>query len=302
MRICSFLPSATEILFALGLGDSVVGVTHECDYPAEAASRPVLVRSRVDGDARPAEVDRAVNEFSARGESIYSVDVGLLRLVEPDLILTQDLCHVCAASPDDLAAALSGMAHAPHVLSLTPHTLADVWNNIRQVGDITGYRSRADELVAALDRRVAAVEAAVAQAKERPRVVCLEWLDPPFCAGHWVPEMVERAGGHDVVGLAGKPSFRIEWQQVIVAEPEVIAVMPCGYDVARTIEEFEKISLPAGWQDLPAVKAGRVFAVDANGYFSRPGPRLAEGLAILAHLIHPECDIPGVPRIAVQPL
>lgn len=295
MRICSLLPSATEILFALGLGDSVAGVTHECDYPPAAATRPVVVRPRVDAAASPAEVDRAVNEFAARGESIYRVDAGLLRAIEPDLILTQDLCHVCAASPDDLAAALAGMRHEPHVLALTPHTLAEVWDDIRKVGAATGYASRAEEVVAALERRVKAVEAAVANPATRPLVACLEWLDPPFCAGHWVPEMVERAGGHDVIGIAGKPSFRIEWEQVLDAAPDLIVVMPCGYNIARTVEEIEKLPRPAGWEQIPAVRAGRAFAVDANAYFSRPGPRLADGVALLAQLIHPECTIHGVP-------
>jgi iron complex transport system substrate-binding protein len=302
MRICSLLPSATEILFALGLGDAVVGVTHECDYPAEAASRPVLVRPRVDASRSPAEIDKAVSEFVARGESLYCVDATLLHALEPDLIVTQELCHVCAASPDDLAAAVGGLRHRPQVLSLTPQSIADVWDDIRKVGDATGCEDRAEELINRFERRVAAVEAAVTGARERPRVLCLEWLDPPYVAGHWVPEMVTRARGEDVLGRPREPSFRVEWQQVIAAQMEVIVVMPCGYSLERAVRELETAKLPSDWEKLPAVQDGRVFAVDANSYFSRPGPRLADGLSLLAQLLHPELKLPGVPQSAARQL
>lgn len=302
MRICSFLPSGTEILFALGLGDSVAGVTHECDFPAEAATRPVLVRPRLDPSKSPAEVDRLVGEFVGRGESIYRVDVGLLRAIEPDLIITQDLCHVCAASPDDLGSALAGLRHAPQVLSLTPRNLTGVWNDIRTVARAAGFASRGEEVAAELQRRVKTVAAAVANAKENPSVACLEWLDPLYCGGHWVPEMVALAGGHDVIGRASEPSFRIKWDLLLAAKPDVIVLMPCGYNIERTVAEYRKIQRPAEWKDLPAVRTGRVFAVDANAYFSRPGPRLAGGVALLAHLLHPECNPPGVPRDAARPV
>jgi iron complex transport system substrate-binding protein len=295
MRICSFLPSATEILFALGLGDSVAGVTHECDFPPEAAKRPVLVRPRVDADSSPAEVDRIVSEFVARGQSLYGVDVALLRAIEPDLVLTQDLCHVCAASPDDLAAALAGITPAPRVLSLTPHTLADVWEDIRKVGEATGRTSEAETFIRSLEQRLADVEGAVSGSQERPRVLCLEWLDPPYVAGHWVPEMVARAKGVDVLGCAGKPSFRVEWRTVAAACPDVIIVMPCGYNIERTIDEMQKMKFPKEWARLPAVQRDRVFVVDANSYFSRPGPRLAAGVALLAKILHPACAVPFVP-------
>jgi iron complex transport system substrate-binding protein len=302
VRIVSLLPSATEILFALGLGDSVVGVTHECDFPPEAAKKPPLIRPRVDPSAAPAELDRQVRELMSRGESIYAVDDALLRSLAPDLIITQDLCHVCAASPDDLGTALARMQSPPDVLSLHPQTLAGVWDNIREIGKATRRLAEADQLAVSCVERIARIEALVAGAASRPRVACLEWLDPFYNAGHWVPEMVEHAGGLDLLGQAGSPSIRITPQQVVDAQPEIIVVMQCGYGVARNRKEYRRTKFPPGWNDLPAVRSGRVFAVDANNYFSRSGPRLADGVAILAHLFHPQCAIPEVPEEAFTPL
>lgn len=288
MRICSLLPSATEILFALGLGDSVAGVTHECDFPPEAAKRPALIRPRVDPLALPAELDRQVSEIVARGESIYGVDADLLRSISPDLIVTQDLCHVCAASPDDLATALMRMPRQPRVLALTPHSLRDVWDDIRRVGEATQRRREAQALAITLEQRVAAIEATAARAGSRPRVLCLEWLDPFYIGGHWVPEMVAKAGGVDVLGRAGGPSFRATAEEFARTNAEVMIVMPCGYGVTRTAAESSVASFPDAWRELPAVRERRIYAVDANSYFSRPGPRLADGVAILAHILHPD--------------
>jgi iron complex transport system substrate-binding protein len=288
MRICSLLPSATEILFALGLGDSVEGVTHECDFPPEAAKRPALIHPRVDPQARPAELDRQVSELVARGESIYAVDADLLGSLSPDLIVTQDLCHVCAASPDDLATALTRLPKKPKILALTPHSLADVWDDIRRVGEATHRRREAQSLAIALEQKVAAIEARAAGARARPRVLCLEWLDPYYVGGHWVPEMVRKAGGEDVLGRAGEPSFRVTAEDIARTKAEVILVMPCGYNVARSVAEFDFARLPDSWLDLPAMRERRIFTVDANSYFSRPGPRLADGVALLAHLLLPE--------------
>jgi iron complex transport system substrate-binding protein len=285
MKICSLLPSATEILFALGLGDQVAGVSHECDFPPEARSKPVLIKSRITHTESAAAIDSQVREFLARGESLYSVDFEMLRAIEPDLIVTQDLCHVCAATPDDLGAALAHLERQPRVVTLNPHSLADVCADIRAVGDATDRAAQAQALIAEFERNIAQVECTVA-GLDRPRVLCLEWLDPPYVAGHWVPEMVKRAGGIDVLGRAGTPSFRVEWGAVLAARPEVVVIMPCGYSLASADEEFRKLTLPDGWKDLPAVRDGRVFAVEASGYFSRPGPRLADGLAILANAIH----------------
>lgn len=285
MKICSLLPSATEILFALGLGDDVAGVSHECDFPPKAKSKPVLIKSRISHTESAAAVDRQVREFLQRGESLYSVDFEVLRAIEPDVIVTQDLCHVCAATPDDLASALAHLPRRPRIVTLNPHTLADVCADIHTVGEATGRAIQAGAVIAEFERKIANVERSV-EKLSRPRVLCLEWLDPLYVAGHWVPEMVERAGGTDVFGKAAQPSFRLEWETVIAAQPEVILIMPCGYGLPAAAAEFRGLPLPPAWHELPAVRDGRVFVVEASGYFSRPGPRLAEGLAILAAALH----------------
>ncbi len=285
MKICSLLPSGTEILYALGLGGQVAGVSHECDFPPDAKSKPVLIKSRISHTESAAAIDRQVREFLERGESLYSVDFELLRAIEPDIIITQDLCHVCAATPDDLAAALAHLPRQPRVVTLNPHSLADVCADIRTVGEATGRAEQANAVVAEFERDIAIVEKSVA-GLARPRVLCLEWLDPPYVAGHWVPEMVERAGGVDVLGQTGKPSFRVEWDAVIATRPEVVLIMPCGYSLAAAENEFRNLTLPRGWSEMPAVREGRVFVVEASGYFSRPGPRLAGGMKILARAIH----------------
>src|SRR5580700_6031946 len=270
MRICSLLPSATEILYALGLGDSVVGVTHECDFPADAAKKPALIRPRVDPHATAAEIDRKVSELVARGESIYAVDAELLGSLAPDLIVTQDLCHVCAASPDDLGTALTRLPKQPRVLSLTPHSLKDVWDDIRRVGEATGRSLEARTLAAALEERLVEIAAKAERASSRPRVLCLEWLDPFYVGGHWIPEMVANAGGEDVFGRPEEPSFRVTREKIAEVRPDTIVVMPCGYDLARTVAEFGAARLGDDWKDLPAANEGGLFAVDANSYFSRP--------------------------------
>jgi iron complex transport system substrate-binding protein len=288
MRICSLLPSATEIAYAIGLGDSIIGVSHECDFPAEAARKPSLLRTRIDPHAPPAEIDRQVTEIIQRGESIYAVDAEMLRSLAPDLILTQDLCHVCAASPDDLATALTRFRQPPHVLSLTPRSLDEVWGDIRKVGEATGHQREAEALASALRSRVAEIAATASRAKSRPRVLCLEWLAPYFVGGHWVPEMVLYAGGEDVLGLSRQPSFKVDEAQIAQSGAELIVVMPCGYTTERAAAECEAVPFPESWRDLPAMRDHRVYAADANAYFSRPGPRLADGVAVLAHLIQPD--------------
>ena len=310
MRIVSLLPSATEILYALGAGDQVVGITHECDFPPEAAGKPALIKPRVDPTAAPAEIDRQVSELVARGESIYAVDADLLASLAPDLIVTQDLCHVCAASPDDLATALSRFSRPPRVLTLTPHSLDDVWQDIIRAGDATNTRPRAESLAAELKARVQAVapitastnvrassaaQAAasaapqtVARSAIRPRVACLEWLDPLYVGGHWVPEMVAIAGGEDVLGRAGHPSFKVSADDVAQSNADVIVVMLCGYNAKRNSAEFQSAKILQSWQNLPAIRNRRIFAVDANSHFSRPGPRLADGVELLAHLFNPQ--------------
>ena len=302
MRICSLLPSATEILYAIGMGESVAGVSHECDFPAEAAKKRHLIQPRLNLEVTPDEMDRQVSDLIARGESIYLVDAELLKSLSPDLIVTQDLCHVCTASPDDLAAALMRFAKPPRVLSLTPHTLADVWNDIRSVGEATHRAREAQSLAIALDQRISAIEARAARAASRPRVLCQEWLDPYYVGGHWVPEMVAKAGGEDVLGHCGEPSFRVSAEQIAESRADVIVVMPCGYAKDRVVAECHVEDFPAAWNALPAVRERRIFAVDANSYFSRPGPRLADGVALLAHLLHPNLFPDAAPTNSFSPL
>jgi iron complex transport system substrate-binding protein len=299
MRICSLLPAATEILFALGLGEDVVGVTHECDFPPEA-DRAVVVRPRIDPRAPAGEIDRQVRECVERGESVYVIDSERLRALAPDLIVTQELCLVCAASPDDLEAALGRLEKQPRVVLLAPHGLADVWRDIRRLGQVTGRSARAEDLAARLEDRVRAVESRMRTAP-RPRVLCLEWLDPPFSAGHWVPEMVEAAGGIPILATAGEPSAKLEWDDILKSRAEAIVLMPCGYDLERTLAEYARAELPEGWWDLPAVRDTHVSAVDANGYFSRSGPRLAAGVEILARALHPDLAVDPIPPGALAP-
>jgi iron complex transport system substrate-binding protein len=296
MRICSLLPSATETVFELGAGDSLFGVTFECDFPQEARRKHVIVRTRLRHSEGPAEIDRQVNEFVARGESLYEVDREAVQAIQPDLIITQDLCHVCAASPGDLASVLAALERKPEILSLRPQSLADVWTDIRAIGKAVGRVGQARELVVRLEGRVAAVAQSASRSSTRPRVACLEWLDPPFAAGHWVPEMVHYAGGIDVLGKAAMPGYRTTWADVLKANPEIIVIMPCGYNLEQAMEEFNALSLPEGWESLSAVQDSNVFAVDASGYFPRPGPRLAGGVEILAGILHPETSPPTPPR------
>jgi len=280
MRICSFLPSGTEILFALGLGDSVVGVTFECDYPAAARSKAVVVYTKLPPGLPEHEIDRRVNEFSSQGRSLYRLDAEKLRELKPELIVTQDLCHVCAASPDDLAAVLGTLSPPPQVLALTPRTIAEVWNDIITFGNATGRAAEATVLVANLERKLAQVRKD--QIQNRPRVLCLEWLDPPFAAGHWVPEMVELAGGIDVLGRAGEPGVEITWEAIEKSDPDIILAMPCGYQREEIEAELRVVPFPEAWYPLRAVQNGRVFAMDASSHFSRPGPRIADGVVALA--------------------
>lgn len=244
MRICSFLPSATEILYALGLGESVAGITYECDYPPEARGKPMVVHTRLPRQSGAAAIDRQVSEFVARGESLYQVNREALQNIQPDLIITQDLCSVCAASPGDLDSALATLPHSPQVLSLNPRTLDEVWKDLCAVGQATGRGPQAEALVAELEQRVAAVEQAVAG-------------EPPFVAGHWVPEMVACAGGTDVMGTIGRPSFRISWEEALGTQADVVVVMPCGYGLEQTVKEFKTTQLPAAWDELPAVRHRR---------------------------------------------
>lgn len=290
MQICSFLPSATEILYALDLGDSVAGVTFECDYPPEARQKPIVINTILGHDLSAAEIDREVTQLSSHGDSLYTVDTETLRRIKPELIVTQELCDVCAVSTSHLAKALHALSPQPEVLSLTPHTLADVFSDIEAVGAATGKEARAAELVVHLKQRMARIQAKRGL-RPPPKVACLEWLNPLFNAGHWVPEMVDLAGGVDKLGIPGEYSLRIEWRQVFDLNPDSIVIMPCGYNVEKAVQEYRRTLFPAEWQDLQAVRQGRVYAVHASAYFSRPGPRLVDGVEILYSLLHQDFSL-----------
>ena len=302
MRIVSLLPSATETLFALGLGDDVVGVSHECDFPPEAKTKASVVRSRLPKDVSPAETDRLVREHVERGESIYAVDRDLLESLAPDLIVTQDLCHVCAATPDELAAALAEISIQPEILSLDPLDLGDVWRDILWIGEATGRRERAQQFVQHIGARLAEIDAEVSRVKERPKVVLLEWLDPFYVGGHWVPEMIMRAGAVNLIGKTKTPSFRVSLEDVVAAAPEVLFVGPCGYNAEQAREEYRSMEFPESWKTIPAVRDGRVYALDANGIVSRPAGRLVTGIEAMAKATHPRLHVRKKAESAFVPL
>jgi iron complex transport system substrate-binding protein len=291
MRIVSLLPSATEILFALGFDKEIVGVSHECDFPAQARTKRVVIQSRLPHDAAPAEIDRLVREHVSRGESLYSVDAEALVELAPDLIITQDLCQVCAASPDDLAATLARFPQRPEVLCLNPQDLGDVWRDILWAGEATCRGHEAEALLKKIGTRIGELECQLDGIESRPRVAILEWLQPFYVAGHWVPEMIEIAGGKDVLGKKRTPSFRVSAEDVVDAAPEILLIAQCGYSAKQAREEYRAMSFPEEWSAIPAVRDGRVYAMDASGYFSRPGPRLISGIEALAKILHPEIAV-----------
>jgi iron complex transport system substrate-binding protein len=288
MRICSFLPSATEIAFALGLGDEIVGVTHECDYPPEARSKPIVVETALDAARTSRQIDHTVRQHWRAKTSLYTIDLCRLREAKPDIILTQALCDVCALNFDDVVQAAQALEPPPKIVSLNPRLLADVLADIRQVGAVTGKIPEAEALVLSLQGRMDRVRTAALVSSQRPRVMCLEWLDPLFSAGHWVPEMVDLAGGTNGLAKKGDVSAQIQWDQVVQLNPEILILMPCGFDVQRTQEEAAVLCHLPGWSELPAVRNKHVFAVNGAAYFNRSGPRLIEGLEILSSIIHPE--------------
>src|SRR5215210_3272876 len=280
-------------------GDALVGVTHECDYPIGVERLPKLTSSEIEGRTMTsAEIDAAVERRMTDTGSLYALDAGLLEELAPDLILTQGLCEVCAVSTDLVKRAAAGLKNEPEILTLNPTSLRDVLDDVARVGEALGRGGETREKISTLEERLAGVERAVA-GLPRPRVGCIEWLDPPFSAGHWVPEMIGIAGGEELFARPGEPSARLAWEEVFEAAPEALVLMPCGFDADRAVEEARRMlpGLP-GWDDLPAVREGRVWAVDANSYFSRPGPRLVEGVETLARLLHPEA-FPGAPDAAL---
>jgi iron complex transport system substrate-binding protein len=293
MRIVSLVPSATEMLFALGVGDEVTAVTHECDHPPEALDLPKVTRDVIGPGLSSAEIDRAVRELTEQGRAIYELDEETLRALQPDLIVTQALCAVCAVSYDDVQAVAERIESQPQVLSLDPHTLGEVLGDFRTLAQATDRKDSGVDLVQDAASRIDRVRLAV-RAQKPVRVAALEWLDPVFVAGHWTPQLIEYAGGFDVLGLAGEHSEQRSWDEVRAAQPEVVIVMPCGYDAERSLEEAYDYA-----DELATLGARRVVAVDAAAYFSRPGPRLITGLELLGHVLHPD-RLPDAPAKVLE--
>ena len=288
MRICSLLPSATEVIALLGLSHELVGISHECDYPPSVKSVPIMVEPMIPPHGlASADIDRQVSQLVASGQRLYRLKGHLLRQAQPDLILSQDLCHVCAVTPDQLHEALCSLPHQPAVLTLNPRTVHDVIDDVVRIGDAAGRSAEGHCLAAQSRDRLDAIQTRVQGLSQRPRVVCIEWLSPLYVAGHWVPEMVQLAGGQDVLAQPGNPSRVVTWDEVLSEAPDVLIVMPCGFSVERTQAElFQIMQQPGQWRLSPAL-AEHTYLVDASSYFSRPGPRLIDGIELLAAILHP---------------
>ena len=300
MEIVSFLPSATEIVFALGLGDKLVGVTDKCRYPPEAQTKPIVVTSALNTDGLTgADNDAAVRLFLAQGGALYQVNVELLRLIQPDIIVAQGLCEVCAASDPAVETALRVVPDA-QVIWLNPTTLDEVLNDIVRVAEALGVKERGERLKVQLQERLETVKRKTQGIEARPRVWVAEWVDPPFCCGHWVPQMVDIAGGSEGLGKSGQPSRRILWDEVVAWQPEVIVLAPCGRSVEQTLRDAETLKRMPQWNELPAVQTGRVYAVDGD-LFTCPGLRLVDGVEVLARLLHPTL-FPDAPAIFAKGL
>ena len=299
-RIVSLLPSATEMICALGLEDRLVGVTHECDFPASVRALPKVTNTLIPTDATGAEIDALVrNQLGARS-ALYTLNLPVLESLRPDLIVTQALCDVCAVAEDEVRTAACLLPSGPRVVNLEPETLAEVLDGIRIVAEAAGVPERAAPVIARLEARISAVRERARQVRARPRVALLEWLDPPFCAGHWNPELVLMAGGDDGLGRPGSKSVTLRWEQVIAWQPEVVLISCCGFTAERGLQEAAVLDEVPGWNELPAVRAERVYVTDGTSYFSRPGPRLVDSLELLAHVIHP--DVHPLPNWVQRPL
>jgi iron complex transport system substrate-binding protein len=288
LKIYSFIPSATEMVYALGLGGQLCGVTHECDYPPEAKGKPVVIRSLIDSAGMSQrDIDTQVVESMAHGHGLYSIDKAFLRENMPDVVITQELCDVCSVSLRDVLSTISDLSKSCQVVSLKPRGLEGVLEDIMTVGKACGAEAAAEVLVRSLEARIGSVKEK-AESLYRPRVFCAEWFDPVFASGHWVPEMVEIAGGGDALGLAGRDSRKIRWDRVVAYDPEVLILMPCGFNTERAVEDIPLLAKNEGWGSISAVRRGDVFATDGSAYYSRPGPRLVDGLELMAKMIHPE--------------
>jgi iron complex transport system substrate-binding protein len=301
MRIASLLPSATEMVCALGLAHDLVGISHDCDYPAEILRTPVLSQAIVTSTLPSGEIDARIKGEVHRGNSVYHLNAGQLADLRPELILTQELCTVCAPSYTLVKQAAKVLDAETKIVSLEPLGLLDILDNFLLVGALTGRLAQAEAVVGNLRERIDRARNATA-GLPRPRVACIEWLEPLYVAGHWVPEMVATAGGNDVLGRAREPSFVASWNDIVAAEPEILVIMPCGFDLDRTRQEIQLLSRRPGWPELPAVRSGRVYLTEATSYFSRPGPRIVTGVEILATIFHPKAVGAVLPTGSFEPL
>ena len=300
MRIVSLLASATEIVAALGLEDRLVGRSHECDFPPSVLPLPICTSPKFEVMGSSVEIDRRVKESLQVDTSVYSVDARLLDHLRPDVVVTQAQCEVCAVSLRDVESAVAGMSQRAKIVSLNPNSLAEIWEDVRVVAAACDVSDRGETLVARLQRQMEEV-AQRAKGLVRPTVACIEWIDPLMAAGNWVPELVELAGGVNLFGEAGKHSPWMNWDDLVRRDPDLLVVMPCGFDLARTKEELPALTRRQGWESLKAVRTGRVWVADGNAYFNRPGPRLVEALEMLAEALHPEAfrfGHAGMERIA----
>ncbi len=287
MRICSFFPSATETVFALEMGDSLVGVSHECNYPPEALNLPKVTKTNIPAGLTSAEIDRIVSSKLQSSEPLYDLDTELLESLAPDLIITQRLCDVCAVSLDQIQEAVDRLNCRSRVLSLQSNSLQGILADISAVAAAVGDPEKGDEVVSRLKERIDRVARKTRTLRMRPRVFCMEWVDPPYCGGHWMKELVEIAGGEDALSVLHRPSYRIPWKSVIDFAPDIIVLTCCGYDLERCAREAELLVRFEGAREIPALQNGQVFATDSSAYFARPGPRIVDSLEILAHILHP---------------
>lgn len=277
------------MVFALGLGENLVGVSHECDFPPAAKEKPIVVKPALAlGEMSLREIDAVVAERIRGGGNLYQVDENLLRELKPDLILTQNLCQVCAPSGNELSVALKCLQPKPEIVWMSPHSLEEIFQNIRELGKATNRSDEAEAIVAERRGRLERILSRTKHILRRQKIFCMEWADPVYCAGHWVPEMVKLAGGVDKLACKGTDSVRIAWNDVLKYAPEILILSPCGFHLAQALEQIAILQSLPRWSELPAVRAGKVFVADANSYFARPGPRVVEGTELLAHIIHPE--------------
>jgi iron complex transport system substrate-binding protein len=303
MRIVSLLPAATEIVCALGLEEQLVGVTHECDHPPGVRQLPKVTRSFIPGAASSGDIDRFVRERRANQQSLYMLDLATLQELRPDVIVTQALCDVCAVAEAEVQEAACALPVPARVVNLSPATIWEVLDSVRHVAQVAGVPQRGDRVVQSLARRVDIVMSRSLDVRRRPRVAFLEWLDPPFSCGHWTPELVNLAGGIEVLAAEGAPSRALSWGDVVASQPEIVVIACCGFDVERTVSELHLLEAVEGWHDVPAVRNARVYVMDGAQYFSRPGPRLVDSLEILANALHPALHplpnvLPRAPEIS----